>query len=61
MQHQRLITAAGVLAIAVVVYYLYKHGELGNPAEMLNEAVKDGKEAAKQTADAAAKATGAHK
>ncbi len=58
MQYQRAITAVGVVAIAVVLYYLYKHGELGNPKEMINEVVHDGKEAAKKVADAAPKAAG---
>lgn len=57
--YQRIVTVLGVVAIAIVGYYLYKHGELGNPKEMISEAVKDGKgaaEAAAKPASGAAKA-----
>lgn len=35
-------------AVAIVAYYyLYKHGELGNPTDMANEALKDAKDTKK--------------
>lgn len=49
------MTMAGMLAMAVVAYYLYKHGELGSPTEMANEAIKDAKEAGKDAKDAVKK------
>lgn len=58
--YQRIVTVLGVVAIAIVGYYLYKHGELGNPKEMISEAVKDGKGAAAEAA-AAKPASGAAK
>ena len=45
--YPRIWTAVGVVAMAVVVYYLYKHGQLGSPKEMVEEAAKDAKDAAK--------------
>ena len=45
--YPRILTAVGVVAMAVVVLYLYKHGQLGSPKEMVDEAAKDVKDAAK--------------
>ena len=44
---RRIWTAVGAVAIAIVAYYWYKHGHLGSPTEMANEAAKDAKDAAK--------------
>lgn len=53
--NSRVMTIAGMLAMAVVAWYLYKHGELGSPTDMANEAIKDVKEAGKDAKEAAKK------
>ena len=46
----RIYAMAGALAIGVIAYYLYKHGQLGSPKEMVGEAAKDAKDAVKSAA-----------
>lgn len=48
MTDNRIVTYLGMAALAIVAYYLYKHGELANPTDMANEALKDAKDAGKK-------------